>query len=599
MINFLKTKKRGFTLIETLVSVTIFIIISVAVYSGFVSILKTMNIIRIKGLMTNIANEQFEIVRNLSYQDVGTINGIPSGVLAQTQSIERDNKTFLVEMIIRNVDEPFDGTFDGEPKDLSPADMKMIEVTISCSSCDSSLAPISFITKIAPKNLETLSTNGALVIRVFDASGLPVSGASVNIVNNEINPNVNLSDQTDINGTLTIVDAIPSVGGYQIIITKDGYSTDRTYAPSENNPNPVKPNITVVSGQISQISFTIDQTSKINISSINNSCIAIPNFDFSISGNKLIGTDPDLYKYNELLSTNNLGNLILTDIEWDTYMISGNDGTYDVIGTNPLLSLGVNPNIEQDMEIITAPKNGRRFLVVVRDQSTGLPVTDATVNLSNSSGYSKSIITNEGFLNQTDWSGGQGQESFVNSDMYWDSDNNIDTNLSIGDLSLRKVFGNYLTSGYITSSTFDTGSTSNFKQIIWAPGSEPTETGETSVRIQLATNNDNMTWNFIGPDGTSNSYYTYQDQNINIIHDGDRYVRYRLYLSTEDQSFTPIISDISITYSSSCIPPGQVSFSSLSLGPYIVSVEKEGYQMISKEINITDNWSKEEITISQ
>lgn len=599
MINYFKLNNKGFTLVEVLVSVAIFMIISVSIYSGFISIMRTMNIIRIKGIMTNLANEQFEIARNLPYQQVGTVNGIPTGILPQTQEVERDSKTFIIQTVIRNVDESFDGTFDGSPRDTSPADMKMIEITISCSSCDSSLAPISFTTKIAPKNLETLSTNGALVIRVFDASGLPVAGANINIINNNINPNINLNDETDINGVLTIVDAPPSVDGYQIIVTKSGYSTERTYLASESNPNPVKPNITVVTQQISQISFTIDQNSKINISSLNNSCVAVPNFDFGISGNKIIGIDPNVFKYDESFATNSLGKITLNDIEWDTYNIYGTDGTYDIIGTNPLLSLGVNPNIEQDIDIITAAKNGRRLLVVIRDQVTGLPITDAVVNLSNLSGYSKSITTNEGFLTQTDWSGGQGQDVFTDESMYLDSDGNIDDSLSIGDLSLRKVFGNYLTNGYITSSSFDIGSNSNFKQIIWSPGTEPIETGEESVKVQIATNTDNTTWNFLGPDGTSDSYYTYQDQNINIIHNGDRYVRYRLYLSTADLLFTPNISDISITYASSCIPPGQVSFSNLSSGLYVISVTKEGYQNILKEVNIIDNWSKEEITLFQ
>jgi len=512
MINYFKLNNKGFTLVEVLVSVAIFMIISISIYSGFISIMRTMNIIRIKGIMTNLANEQFEIARNLPYQQVGTVNGIPTGILPQTQEVERDSKTFIIQTVIRNIDESFDGTFDGSPRDTSPADMKMIEITISCSSCDSSLAPISFTTKIAPKNLETLSTNGALVIRVFDASGLPVAGANINIINNNINPNINLNDETDINGVLTIVDAPPSVDGYQIIVTKSGYSTERTYLASESNPNPVKPNITVVTQQISQISFTIDQNSKINISSLNNSCVAVPNFDFGISGNKIIGIDPNVFKYDESFSTNSLGKITLNDIEWDTYNIYGTDGTYDIIGTNPLLSLGVNPNIEQDIDIITAAKNGRRLLVVIRDQVTGLPITDAVVNLSNLSGYSKSITTNEGFLTQTDWSGGQGQDVFIDESMYLDSDGNIDDSLSIGDLSLRKVFGNYLTNGYITSSYFDTGSNSNFKQIIWSPGTEPIETGEESVKVQIATNTDNTTWNFLGPDGTSDSYYTYQDK---------------------------------------------------------------------------------------
>lgn len=603
MLNFFKIIKNkkinlvlGFTLVETLVAVSIFVVVSVGIYSGFVSILKIMNTIRTKEIMTNIADEQFEIVRNLSYQDVGTVSGIPSGILPQSVEITKDNKTFNVNFTIRNFDDPFDGTF---PIDTSPADMKMVNVAISCSSCDSSIAPVSFTTKVAPKNLETASTNGALVVKVFDASGLPVSGANINIINTSVTPNINLNDQTDISGMLTIVDAPPSVSGYRITASKNGYSTERTYPPGGGtNPNPIKPDVTVVIGQISQISFTIDQTSTINISTLNNQCVATPSFDFSMLGSKLIGTGPDVFKYSQSLVTNSLGNLTLPDIEWDTYNISGADTAYDIIGTNPLLSLGINPNVDQNMQIITAPKNGRRLLVVIRDQSTGLPVTDATVTLTVPSSYSKSFVTNQGFLNQTDWQGGDGQDEFLDSTKYLSSDGNIDYNSSPGDLSLNKVFGNYTASGYLTSSTFDTGSTGNFKQVIWNSITQPIEAGSNSVRVQIATNTDKTTWNFTGPDGTSSTYYTSSNQNIDSSHNSDRYLRYRLYLSTLDSLFTPAISDISVTYNSSCIPPGQVSFSALASGEYTISIDKDGYQSTSRNVNISNNWNKEEFTIS-
>jgi len=590
---------KGFTLVETLVAVAIFVMVSVAIYSGFVGILKIMNTIRVKGIMTNIANEQFEIVRNLPYKDVGTISGIPSGLLSQSQITNRDGKNFMIETVVRNVDEPFDGTFNGTPKDLSPADMKMIEVTITCTSCKESLSPVSFTTKIAPKALETASVNGALVIKVFDASGLPVVGANVNIINNSIAPSVNLNDVTDISGVLTIVDAPPSVSGYQIIVSKEGYSTERTYQVGiSGNLHPNKPNMTVIVQQISQISFTIDKTSTINVSTINNQCAVTPNFDFSISGNKLIGINPNTLKYTNTFATDSNGEKILSNIEWDTYNISGVDSVSDIIGTNPLLSLGVNPGIEQNMQIITAPKNGRRLLVIVRDQSTGLPVSDATVNLVGPSNYSKSIVTNEGFINQSDWSGGVGQTDFEFANMYLIGDGSVDDTTSPGNLSLKNISGNYLSSGNLTSSTFDTGATSNFKQIIWNPATEPIQTGTMSVRLQIATNNDNKTWNFAGPDGTSSSYYTAQNQNIATIHNGDRYLRYRLYLSTINTLYTPTISDISVTYSSSCIPPGQVSFSALSLGTYTISISKTGYQSTSRNVTISNNWSKEEFTVS-
>lgn len=600
MINYFKIKKDGgFTLVETLVSTAIFLLVAVGVYAGFVNILKILNIIRTKEIMTNIANEQFEIVRNLSYQNVGTVSGIPSGILPQEVEVSKDNKTFNVDFVVRNFDDPFDGTFDGTPKDLSPADMKMVEVVVSCVSCAGTISPISLTTKVAPKNLETASTNGAIVVKVFDASGLPVALADINIVNTSIIPNINLNDKTDVNGILTIVDAPPSANGYKITASKTGYSTDRTYTVGDvANPNPIKSDLTVVVQQISQISFTIDRTSTINFSTINNLCVAVPSFNFDMVGDKLIGVTPDVFKYSESLATNGSGLLLLSGVEWDTYDISGTDGTYDIIGTNPLLSLGINPNVEQDMQIITSAKNGRRLLVVVRDQTTGLPVTDATVLLTGPNSYSESIVTNEGFLNQTDWQGGGGQASFVDSTKYFDTDGNIDYNSSLGDISLIQVLGDYVAEGYITSSTFDTGSTSNFKQVIWNPVSQPVEAGENSIRVQIATNNDDATWDFVGPDGTSATYYNSLNQNMSASHNGNRYIRYRIYLSTLDPLFTPSVSDISITYSSDCIPPGQVSFSGLESGDYLISISKAGYQDTSRSVAISSNWSKEEFTIS-
>ncbi len=590
--------KKGFTLVEVLIAIAVFTAMASGIYLGFTTILRTMNVVRVKTIMTNIANEQFEIIRNMPYQNVGLVSGIPVGTILATQPLERDGKTFVLNTTIRNYDDPFDGTFNGSPKDLSPADMKLIELNISCEYCGEGTTPISFTTKVGPKNLETASTNGALIVRVFNASGLPVAGADVNIINTSINPNINLNDVTDINGVLTIVDAPPSVDGYKIIVSKDGYSTEETYPIGEaENPNPIKPNVTVVVQQITQISFTIDELSTVNVSSINSQCVATPNFDFSISGNKLIGTSPDKFKYSKTKSTSGGGLLSISDLEWDTYMISGIDSVNDIIGTNPLLSLGVNPNVNQDLEIITAPKNGRRLLVVVRDQSTGLPITDATVTVTGPSSYSKVLVTNEGFITQTDWSEGGGQELFENPNMYLSISGGIDDDVA-GELRLSEVFGTYNTGGNITSSTFDIGAPSNFKQIIWNQITQPIETGGNSVRAQIATNNDNLTWNFVGPDGTNASYYTSVDQNINSSHNGDRYFRYRLYLSTEDTGFTPSVSDVTFTFSSACIPPGQVSFSNLSTGSYTIDVDKDSYQSTSRQVDISNNWTKEEITIT-
>lgn len=587
----------GFTLIETLVATFIFVLMSVAAYGGFQKMLQITALIRTREVVTNLANEQFEIARNLPYSQVGTVGGIPSGVLAQNQVIIRDGRSFNVETIVRNVDDPFDGTLGGTPGDLSPGDRKIVEFTITCATCVNFKAT-SFTTHISPKNLETSSTNGALVIRVFDASGLPVVGADVSIVNSSLTPAVNLTDHTGIDGTLTIVDAPPSVGNYKITVTKSGYSTDQTY-PSGGlgNPNPIKLNATVVLQQITQLSFTIDRTSTVPIKAMDNQCGDIAGFDFDFVGTKLIGTNPNTLKYSNPFTTNGSGAVDINNVEWDTYGINGTDGVYDIIGTNPLLSLGVPPNTTQNMQIITAPKNGRRLVVVIKDQSTGLPISDAVVTLSKA-GYTSVATTNEGFINQTDWSLGGGQALVGDPGLYLSQNGNIDVTTSPGDMTLAQSFGSYLASGNLTSSTFDLGAVSNFKQILWSPTPQPPQVGASSVRFQVATNNDNATWYFKGYDGTASTFYTTANQNIHSVHNGDRYLRYKIYLATDDTSVTPQVSDISVTYSSGCIPPGQVSFSGLSQATYTLDVVKVGYQSVSKSVDIATSWQKEEIIIA-
>lgn len=592
-----KNKIKGLTLVEVLISVSILAIILFSIYGGFVKMLEIMSLIRTRELVTNLANEQFEIARNLPYSSVGTVGGIPAGVITENQTITRDDKVFLIKTTVRNIDDPFDGVFGGIPNDTSPADRKVVSLTISCALCKN-FTSSEFTTYVSPKNLETASTNGALVIRVFDAAGLPVSDADVSIVNSSVSPAVNLTDQTNTSGILTLVDAPPSLGGYKITVTKSGYSTDQTYpVGASGNPNPTKPNATVILQQITQLSFEIDKVSSVPVTTINNQCGAISGFDFDFIGTKLIGTNPNKIKHINSFTTNGSGSASIGSVEWDTYGITGTDGTYDIIGTNPLLSLGVPPNTTQNMQIITAPKNGRRLVVVVRDQSTGLPVTDAAVTLSKA-GYTSTLTTDEGFINQTDWSLGGGQSLVGDQSMYLSSDGNIDISTSPGDLGLVNGGSSYVSSGNLTSSTFDLGSTSNFKQILWSPSIQPTQTGSDSVRFQIATNNDASTWSFKGPDGTGSTFYTTANQNINSVHNGDQYLRYKVYLSTANSGYSPQVSDISVTYASGCIPPGQVSFSGLAQATYDLTVSRSGYQSISKTVNINTSWQKEEIIIA-
>jgi putative ABC transport system permease protein len=285
--------KKGFTLLEVLVSAAVFLIIAIALYRTYASLFALTSVTQFKILALNAANEQFEIIRNLPYADVGEVNGIPNGKIPHSQTLVRGGVTFTITTNIRNVDLPFDGKLGGNPNDLSPADNKLAEVRIDCSTCKN-YVPITLTTTISPKNLETASTNGALFIKVFDANGLAVSGATVRVVNTKVTPNIVVQDETDVNGMLQIVDVPPGVQAYSITVSKAGYSTARTYPPGGVvngylNPTPTQPDATVVIQQVTQASFAIDRVSTLTFKSVSPVCAPIGGLDFNLSGSKTVG----------------------------------------------------------------------------------------------------------------------------------------------------------------------------------------------------------------------------------------------------------------------------------------------------------------------
>src|SRR3989344_2956872 len=321
----IKFKNRGMSLIEVVIAASIFSIIAMSVYQGFISLNSLISASREKVTITDLLNEQFEIARNLPFSSVGLLQGIPSGVLSATTTVVRDNRTFLITRTIRNVDDPFDGIIGGSPNDLSPADYKMLEISALCTSCKNA-QEMNATAYIAPKNLETASTNGALFIRVFDANGNPVPQARVQVTNSS--QGIYIDETTSNEGALDIVDAVPGVNAYNIIVTKNAYTQDRTYASSVSNPNPTNPDSTVVLQQVTQNSFVIDRTSDLNIRTINNLCEVIPSVPFSINGTKLIGISPDVYKWSGDFTTDASGEKLVSSIEWDSLSLSLTGGFY-------------------------------------------------------------------------------------------------------------------------------------------------------------------------------------------------------------------------------------------------------------------------------
>lgn len=592
------TNRRGFGLIESIVGAALFALIALSVSQLLVRVVELGRVARQRTTATALSNEQFEIIRNLPFSDVGIVAGLPVGKIPATQTLVRDGLTFTVKAYVRNIDDPFDGTIGGTPNDLSPADYRLVQFEISCSTC-TRFTPINITTTAAPKNLESASTNGALFIKALNANGQPIADANVHVENHDVAPNITIDDTTNANGELQLVDVPPGVETYEITVTKSGYSTDRTYKTGlVGNPNPSKPHATVAVQQLTQISFAIDRLSTISMSSVTSTCTAVPSINGSIVGSKLIGTGPDVLKYPaSAFVTDGAGKRTFANMEWDTYPVTVSDSGYELVGSIPPLPLNLNPNTTQELQLVVAPKDPSVLVVNVKVAATSLPLSGASVKLEGPSGYDQTLTSGRGFLVQTDWSGGPGQDTFTDASKFFETDGNIAVDAPAGELRLLKMNGTYAASGMLTSSTFDSGSPTNFYQLSWQPSDQPGSAGTNPVRFQIATNTDNATWDFVGPDDTAATYYTLSDPNISNEHNDDRYLRYKLFLQTSDTTVTPNISDIAVSFTSDCVPPGQVAFRGLANGDYTLTVSKSGYQTATQVVAVTP-WQQQDITLS-
>jgi hypothetical protein len=587
-----------------LVSVAVFLVIVIAIYNSYAGLLNIVRVTRVKIAAADLGNERFEIIRNIPYANVGLLSGIPAGTIPRFQNFVRDGITFETETTIQNIDDPFDGTITGIPMDTAPADYKLVQIQINCDTCRN-FTPLIFTGRVSPKNLEISTVDGgSLIIRVFDSNGNPVPNADVHIYNDKVAPIIDIVDKTDVNGIYMLVDAPKNNNSYHVVISKTGYSTEQSYPVSIDNPNPEIRDATIVPTGVTQISFFIDKLSTFNIATVYPNCAPVGNVTFELYGTKIIGKSPSnnpILKYDSILTTDSNGLKTLNNMEWDTYNFNLSDANYDLAGTISPLPVSLAPESTQNVTLVVAPTNPKSILFSVKDAASSLPQANATVELTGGGSYDETLVTGRGSLTQTDWSQGGGQVNYTNTAKYFSQDGNVEENSPNGELHLKQPFnpGPYQTTGWLISSTFDTGSASNFYQLLWNPAAQPVETGTPNVRFQIATNNDNATWNFTGPDGTAATYYTIGNQNISSTNNGNRYLRYKVFLDSAVDTATPAVSDISFTYTSLCVPPGQVLFSGLSNGPYDFTVTKAGYQPYSGTVNVSGSspWQNVDVPI--
>jgi prepilin-type N-terminal cleavage/methylation domain-containing protein len=384
-----KNMENGFTLIETLIGVAILTIVMLGIYGIFQGSLRMVNSSRARLTAQALINQKLEETRNISYNKVGTVSGIPSGTIPEQIEITRNNINFTVKTTVVYIDDPFDGI---NPGDTLPNDYKRVKVKADWSGAFK--GSLSGFTDISPKGAEQAVGSGTLSIVCFDASGVGVAQANVYLKNDDVIPAIEANYLTDDDGQLILAGSPESVEAYQITLSKSGYSTDRTYGEGEVG-DPVKLHSSVAEGKLTEISFAIDKLSVFNVNAISEETgLPIGNVLFHLQGLKKIGNEVPTYKYSEDHSVDASGQLTILDLEWDSYEFSVDKGAtgFDLI--SPEQPIDLLPDTITPVTLILSAEN--TLLMTVKNSGDSEPIFGAGVRIFNLDlGYDEIVPTDE------------------------------------------------------------------------------------------------------------------------------------------------------------------------------------------------------------
>ncbi|MFA6383147.1 MAG: prepilin-type N-terminal cleavage/methylation domain-containing protein [Parcubacteria group bacterium] len=400
-----KTKNKirpAFTLIEALIFLFIFSIVTVTFYRSYS--LGTQYIINSKNRLAALAlaNEKMEIVRNLAFDDIAHTTGDPAGNLHESEDIVRNGASFNVLTQIKNEDDPFDGTLGGSPNDVDFIDYKYVKITVSWNNGQ---YKVSMNSRFVPAGVEQPTANkGVLVINVSsDKGGGIIPQSLVRIQNSDTG--LDETHSTDNYGRLMMVGLSESIKKYVITVTKSGYETIASLPPyPDTSYNPIPENASVVAGGLNTINIYQNELSDLSIKTKDYKGDSVPDIDFHLIGGRQIGTEynadpmaPAVPKYSTDAdyTTNSSGEKNFSSIDPGNYTFTLNDSDYEVVGYDPVSPAVLAPGGSLDMNVKVSRKDVAALLVTISRADDLSLLEGASVRLTNGSGYDKTAVTSK------------------------------------------------------------------------------------------------------------------------------------------------------------------------------------------------------------
>lgn len=440
---------RGFTIISVLITTFIIGTVVVGVFGLFLLSLRLSQEGERRVVAVALANERMEMVRNLPYVDVGTQGGIPSGDILQEEVVTRNSLDYTVKTDIRYVDDEYDGSVIGESEDDdqvtichqpgTPAentlvvsssalqahlahgdtqgacgsegegsgsgdeynlDYKQVRVEVSWNS-PNEVSPILLITYVVPQGIEGGELGGTLDFQALNASGQGVSGASVQIINDETDPAIDITTQTNEEGRVVLPGLPDASDSYQLIVTNGGYTSEQTYDETATFiPATEYSHLSMIITEVTSKTFFIDQVASLDISMNDDEEAAVAGVDFTLQGTKTIGVDDNadpVYLYDGSGITDSLGQASFSDLVWDAYnlVVDGDITGYDIKETSLVLPITINPADELTLDVVLVDHTPISLHVTIID-AEGAPLDNGTIQVTGAGGaYDETLITGE------------------------------------------------------------------------------------------------------------------------------------------------------------------------------------------------------------
>lgn len=368
---------RGVSFIDVIVGTALILIIFLALFGVLRVTLQVSALAKAEAAATSLAQSKVEFIRSLEYDAVGTLGGIPPGTIAQTATSTLDGIAFTTRTYIQYEDDAKDGVGLADTNGIT-TDYKRVKISVSYSVGGKD-KEVSLVTNVVPPGLETTTGGGTLRINVIDAGGLPVSGASVRIVNASTAPTVDVTTFSSDIGVVYLPGAATS-SEYQVYVSKSGYSSAQTYTRDATNQNPNPGYLTVAKDQTTTGTFSIDVLSAVTMRTYSPIQTATTTDTFASSAS--------------------LTNMVQSAVTGGALTLSGSPGTYPTSGS--ARQAVVSPSYLYSWKSVTATRQttaSTTAKVRVLD-SSGARLPDAVLS-GNSAGFTTFPVSLSGVSTTT------------------------------------------------------------------------------------------------------------------------------------------------------------------------------------------------------